>query len=80
MPEGMAPAGKANVAACEGLCEALAEGVTSVGAEEIVGRVRPVWTEVSEDVFRGYLQRENSPGSGTRAAGFGGKSDDFGQP
>ena len=56
------------------------EGTASGDARETAGRVRPVWTEVSEDVLRGYLQRENSLGSGTRAAGFGGKSGDFGLP
>ena len=49
-------------------------------AEEAVGRVGPVWAEVDEGVLRGYLQRKNSLGSGTRAAGFGGKSGDFGRP
>lgn len=55
-------------------------GVASEDVREITGRVRPVWTEVGENVLRGYLQRENSMGSGTTAAGFGGKSDDFGLP
>ena len=73
-------ANSASVAACEGLCENLMEGAASGDVEETAGRVRPVWTEVSEDVFRGYLQRKNSLGSGTIAAGLGGKSGDFGRP
>ena len=73
-------ANRANVAACEGLCEALAERVASVGLWDTAGRVRPVWTKVDEGVLRGYLQRENSMGSGTAAAVLWVKSGSFGQP
>ena len=62
------------------MCEALTEGTASGDAGEVAGHVGPVWAEVGENVLRGYLQRENSMGSGTTAAGFGGKSDDFGLP
>ena len=48
--------------------------------EEAAGFAQPVWAEVGENVLRGYLQRENSMGSGTTAAVFGGKSGDFGLP
>ena len=48
--------------------------------EEAASRVRPVWAEVGEDVLRGYLQRENSMGSDTTAAGFRGKSGNLGLP
>ena len=51
-------ANQAIVAACAGLCEALAEGAASGDTKEAVGRVRPVWATVSEVVLRGYLQRE----------------------
>ena len=46
-------------------------GVASEDVREITGRVRPVWAEVGKDVLRGYLQRENSMGSGTTAAVLG---------
>ena len=71
---------QANVAACEELCEALVEGAASGDVEEAAGHVQPVWAEVGENVWRGYLQRKNSVGSGTRAAVLWVKSDDFGQP
>ena len=77
------PRHKANppiVAACEGLCGALADGVASGGLWNAAGRVRPVWAKVDEGVLRGYLQRENSLGSGTRAAVLWVKSGGFGRP
>lgn len=58
----------------------MVEGVASGGAEEAAGCVGPVWAEVDEEVFGGYLQRENSMGRGTRAAVLRGKSGSFGQP
>ena len=73
-------ANQAIVAACAGLCGALAERSASVDIEEVTGLVRPVWAEVGEDVLRGYLQRENSMGSDTTAAGFRGKSGNLGLP
>ena len=47
------------------------EGAASGDVEEAASRVRPVWAEVGEDVLRGYLQRENSMGSGTTVAVLG---------
>lgn len=70
----------ASVAACEGLCENLMEGAASGDVEETAGRVRPVWTEVNEDVLRGYLQRKNSMENGTAAAVLWVKSGDFSRP
>lgn len=67
------------VAACEGLCEALAEGA-AYGALRKQWAVYSLCAEVDEVVLQVYLQRKNSIGSGTRAAGFGGKSGDFGRP
>lgn len=64
-----APGGRST--ACEGECKALAEGQHFRHAEEAAGLVRPVWTEVDEEVFRGYLQRGNSMGDGTNG-GFEG--------
>ena len=49
-------------------------------AKEAAGRVRPVWAEVDKVVLRGYLQRENSLGSGTAAEVLRGKSGGFGRP
>ena len=46
-------------------------GVASVDVRETASRVRPVWPEVGEDVLRGYLQRDNSMGSGTTVAVLG---------
>ena len=54
--------------------------MASAGLLDAAGRVRPVWAKVGERVFQGYLQRENSMGSGTRAAVLWVKSDSFGQP
>lgn len=71
---------KPSVATCERLCAPRVKNVASEDAKETAGRVQPVWAEVGENVLRGYLQRENSLGNGTRAAGFGGKSGDFGLP
>lgn len=73
-------ANRANVAACEGLCGALAEGAASGDTKEAAGRVGPVWAEIGTGVLRGYLQRENSMGSGTAAAVLWVKSGGFGQP
>ena len=73
-------ANQAIVAACAGLCGALAERSASGDIEEVTGLVRPVWAEVGEDVLRGYLQRENSMGRGTTAAVLWVKSGGFGQP
>ena len=58
----------------------MVEGAASGDVEEAAGHVQPVWAEVGENVWRGYLQRKNSVGSGTRAAVLWVKSDDFGQP
>ena len=55
-------------------------GVASAGLLDAAGRVRPVWAKVGERVFQGYLQRENSMGSGTAAAVLWVKSGGFGQP
>lgn len=56
------------------------EGAASGDVEEVVGYVRPVWAEAGKVILRGYLQRKNSLGSGTRAAVLKGKSGDFGLP
>ena len=73
-------ANRANIAACEGLCRALAEGAASGSTKEAAGRVRSVWVEAGEVVLQGYLQRKNSLGSGTTAAVLRGKSGGLGQP
>jgi len=54
--------------------------VASGDAEDAAGRVRPVWAEVDENVFGGYLQRENSMGCGTTVAVLKSKSGDLDQP
>ena len=71
---------KPSVATCERLCAPKVKDVASADAKETAGRVRPVWAEVGEDVLQGYLQRENSMGSGTTAAVLRGKTGNFGQP
>ena len=71
---------KPSVSAYERLCAPRAKNVASADAKDTSGHVRPVGAEVGENVWRGYLQRKNSVGSGTRAAVLWVKSDDFGQP
>ena len=56
------------------------EGAASRDAGETAGRVRPVWTEVGENVLQGYLQRKKRMGGGTAAAVLWVKSGDFGRP
>lgn len=62
---------KPSVSAYERLCAPRAKNVASADAKDTSGHVRPVGAEVGEDVLRGYLQRENSMGSGTTAAVLG---------
>ena len=71
---------KPSVSAYERLCAPRAKNVASADAKDTSGHVRPVGAEVGEDVLRGYLQRENSMGSGTTAAVLRGKTGGFGQP
>ena len=78
MPE--REANQAIVTACEGLCEALAEGAASGDIEEAAAMCKPVWAEVGENVLQGYLQRENSLGSGTTASVLWVKYGIWGQP
>ena len=71
---------KPSVSAYERLCAPRAKDVASADAKDTSGHVRPVGAEVGEDVLRGYLQRENSMGSGTTAAVLRGKTGGFFQP
>ena len=71
---------KPSVSAYERLCAPRSKNVASADAKDTSGHVRPVGAEVGEDVLRGYLQRENSMGSDTTAAGFRGKSGNLGLP
>ena len=69
-----------HVAACEGLCEALAERA----APGTLRRLRAVCglcgRRLTRRFLQGYLQRENNMGNGTRAAVLWVKSGGFGQP
>ena len=73
-------ANRANVAACEGLCEALAEGVALGDAKKLRAVCGLCGRRLARRFLQGYLQRENSMGSGTRAAVLWVKSNDFGRP
>ena len=54
--------------------------MASGNTEEAANRVGPVWAEVGENVLQGYLQRENSLGSGTTASVLWVKYGILGQP
>lgn len=43
---------------CKGCVRLWQKGQLPGDAEEAAGRAGPVWAEVSEDVLRGYLQKE----------------------
>ena len=68
------------LAACEGLCEALAEGVHL----RAFGTLRAVWglrgRRLTREFCEGISRGESSMGSGTRAAVLWVKSGSFGQP
>ena len=69
-----------HIAACEGLCEALAERAAPGTLRTLRAVCGLCGRRLTRRFLQGYLQRENNMGNGTRAAVLWVKSGGFGQP